>query len=61
MAGLGDKIEIRTGVEITSVRVGAADWPAVATTKHTFQADLVVAGRWAPGAWSGAVSPRTLR
>ena len=43
MAGLGDKIEIRTGVEITSVRVGAADWPAVATAKHTFQADLVVA------------------
>ncbi len=43
MAGLGDKIEIRTGVEITSVRIGEADWPAVATTKHTFQADLVVA------------------
>jgi 2-polyprenyl-6-methoxyphenol hydroxylase-like FAD-dependent oxidoreductase len=43
MAGLGEKIEIRTGVDITSVRAGEADWPAVATTKHTFQADLVVA------------------
>jgi 2-polyprenyl-6-methoxyphenol hydroxylase-like FAD-dependent oxidoreductase len=43
MAGLGDKIEIRTGVEITSVRVGEASWPAVSTARHTFQADLVVA------------------
>ncbi len=40
MAGLGDKIEIRTGVEITSVRVGEASWPAVSTARHTFQADL---------------------
>ena len=43
MAGLGDKIEIRTGVEITSVRTGEVDWPAVSTAKYTFQGDLVVA------------------
>ncbi len=43
MAGLGDKIEIRTGAEITSVRAGEADWPAVSTAKYTFQGDLIVA------------------
>ena len=43
MAGLGDKIEIRTGVEITSVRTGEANWPAVSTAKYTFQGDLIVA------------------
>jgi 2-polyprenyl-6-methoxyphenol hydroxylase-like FAD-dependent oxidoreductase len=59
MAGLGDKIEIRTGVEITSVRAGEASWPAVSTAKYTFQGDLIVAAdgarsvirrRLAPGA-----------
>ncbi len=59
MAGLGDKIEIRTGVEITSVRIGEASWPAVSTAKYTFESDLVVAAdgarslirrRLAPGA-----------
>jgi 2-polyprenyl-6-methoxyphenol hydroxylase-like FAD-dependent oxidoreductase len=43
MAGLGEKIEIRTGVEVTSVRAGATDRPAVGTAKHTFEADLIVA------------------
>lgn len=43
MAGLGDKIEIRTGVEITSIRAGDATWPSVSTAKQTFQGDLVVA------------------
>lgn len=43
MAGLGDRIEIRTGVEITTVRTGAAERPAVGTAKHTFEADLIVA------------------
>ncbi|MGE5829311.1 MAG: FAD-dependent oxidoreductase [Micromonosporaceae bacterium] len=43
MAGLGGRIEIRTGVEITTVRAGGADRPAVGTAKHTFEADLIVA------------------
>ena len=43
MAGLGDKIEIRTGLEITAVRGGDAVHPAVGTGKHTFEADLIVA------------------
>ena len=43
MAGLGEKIEIRTGITVTSVRGGVADRPAVGTAKHTFEADLIVA------------------
>jgi 2-polyprenyl-6-methoxyphenol hydroxylase-like FAD-dependent oxidoreductase len=43
MAGLGDKIEIRTGTEIVSVRAGTAERPAVHTSKHRFEADLIVA------------------
>lgn len=43
MAGLGDRIEIRTGTEVTGVTVAGADWPAVTTGKHSFTADLVVA------------------
>ncbi len=43
MAGLGERIEIRTGVEVTRIRAGSADRPAVGTVKHMFEADLVVA------------------
>jgi 2-polyprenyl-6-methoxyphenol hydroxylase-like FAD-dependent oxidoreductase len=43
MAGLGERIEIRTGATVTRVRAGSADRPAVGTQKHMFEADLVVA------------------
>jgi 2-polyprenyl-6-methoxyphenol hydroxylase-like FAD-dependent oxidoreductase len=43
MAGLGDKLEIRTSMAVTSVRAGTSERPAVSTGKHTFDADLVVA------------------
>jgi 2-polyprenyl-6-methoxyphenol hydroxylase-like FAD-dependent oxidoreductase len=43
MAGLGDKIEIRTATDITTVRTGEVERPAVGTAKHTFEADLIVA------------------
>jgi 2-polyprenyl-6-methoxyphenol hydroxylase-like FAD-dependent oxidoreductase len=43
MAGLGENLEIRTGTEITNVRAGPADRPAVGTGKQTFEADLIVA------------------
>jgi 2-polyprenyl-6-methoxyphenol hydroxylase-like FAD-dependent oxidoreductase len=43
MAGLGERIEIRTGIEVTRVRAGVADRPAVGTVKHMFEADLIVA------------------
>jgi 2-polyprenyl-6-methoxyphenol hydroxylase-like FAD-dependent oxidoreductase len=41
MAGLTDAVDIRTGMDVTTVRtVGRA---AVGTPRHTFEADLVVA------------------
>lgn len=43
MAGLSDRLEIRTGTEVTTVRMGASQRPAVGTAKLTFEADLIVA------------------
>jgi 2-polyprenyl-6-methoxyphenol hydroxylase-like FAD-dependent oxidoreductase len=43
MAGLGERIEIRTGAEVIRVHAAAGDRPAVGTAKHTFEADLIVA------------------
>jgi 2-polyprenyl-6-methoxyphenol hydroxylase-like FAD-dependent oxidoreductase len=43
MAGLGERIEIRTGMEVTTVRAAGANRPGVGTGKHTFEADLIVA------------------
>jgi 2-polyprenyl-6-methoxyphenol hydroxylase-like FAD-dependent oxidoreductase len=43
MAGLGDRIEIRTGMDVTTVRAAGAHRPGVGTGKHTFEADLIVA------------------
>jgi 2-polyprenyl-6-methoxyphenol hydroxylase-like FAD-dependent oxidoreductase len=43
MAGLGERTEIRTGIEVTSIRAGTAERPGVSTGKHTFEGDLVVA------------------
>jgi 2-polyprenyl-6-methoxyphenol hydroxylase-like FAD-dependent oxidoreductase len=42
MAGLGERIEIRTGLEVTTIRAGGPK-PAVSTGKHTFAGDLIVA------------------
>jgi 2-polyprenyl-6-methoxyphenol hydroxylase-like FAD-dependent oxidoreductase len=54
LATLGDKVEIRTGIEVTSVVTSGVDWPAVTAGTHTFTADLVVA---ADGAGS-VIRPR---
>jgi len=43
MAGLSEHVEIRTGTEISTVRSGPGDRPAVGTGNHTFEADLIVA------------------
>jgi 2-polyprenyl-6-methoxyphenol hydroxylase-like FAD-dependent oxidoreductase len=42
MAGLGERLEIRTSFEVSTLRV-TGDRPAVGNAKHTFEADLVVA------------------
>ncbi|MGW0432675.1 FAD-dependent oxidoreductase [Micromonospora sp. NPDC003197] len=43
IAGLGDRVEIRTGVAVRTVRTTAGERPAVGDERSTFEADLVVA------------------
>jgi 2-polyprenyl-6-methoxyphenol hydroxylase-like FAD-dependent oxidoreductase len=43
VAGLGDRVEIRTGAAVRGVRAAAGDRPAVTDGRTTFEADLVVA------------------
>lgn len=43
VAGLGDRVEIRTGVAVRTVRATAGDRPAVGDGRASFEADLVVA------------------
>ncbi|MEV1287586.1 FAD-dependent monooxygenase [Micromonospora sp. NPDC049679] len=43
VAGLGDQVEIHTGVSVRSVRVGSGARPAVSDGRLTVEADLVVA------------------
>lgn len=43
IAGLGDRVEIRTGVTVATVRATAGERPAVGDGRTTFEADLVVA------------------
>jgi 2-polyprenyl-6-methoxyphenol hydroxylase-like FAD-dependent oxidoreductase len=42
VTGLGRKIEIRPGTEVTAVSIGT-DWPSVTAGRQTFRADLIVA------------------
>src|SRR5689334_6353248 len=43
VAGLGDRVEIRTGFAVTSVRTGARHRPVVGDGRTQIEADLVVA------------------
>jgi 2-polyprenyl-6-methoxyphenol hydroxylase-like FAD-dependent oxidoreductase len=43
VAGLGERIDIRTGVGVRTVRVVPGELPAVSDGRHTWEADLVVA------------------
>jgi 2-polyprenyl-6-methoxyphenol hydroxylase-like FAD-dependent oxidoreductase len=43
VAGLGDRVDIRTGVSVTKVRTGRGRRPAVGDARSTYEADLIVA------------------
>jgi 2-polyprenyl-6-methoxyphenol hydroxylase-like FAD-dependent oxidoreductase len=43
VAGLGEKIDIRTGIQVRTVRCVPGESPSVSDGKNTWQADLVVA------------------
>ncbi|MEO3748266.1 NAD(P)/FAD-dependent oxidoreductase [Plantactinospora sp. B5E13] len=59
VAGLGDRVEIRTGVEVRAVSAADGERPSVGDGRSTYEADLIVAAdgidsvvrrRMAPGA-----------
>ncbi|MEU4774834.1 NAD(P)/FAD-dependent oxidoreductase [Micromonospora sp. NPDC023644] len=43
IAGLGDEVELRTGVTVRTVRAVSGERPSVGDGRHTIEADLVVA------------------
>ncbi|MCZ7418060.1 MULTISPECIES: FAD-dependent monooxygenase [unclassified Micromonospora] len=43
IAGLGERVELRTGVTVRTVRAAAGERPAVGDGRHTYEADLVIA------------------
>jgi 2-polyprenyl-6-methoxyphenol hydroxylase-like FAD-dependent oxidoreductase len=43
VAGLGDRVDIRTGIDVSTVRVGRGHRPAVGDGRALFEADLLVA------------------
>ncbi|MEV4482313.1 FAD-dependent oxidoreductase [Micromonospora coxensis] len=43
IAGLGERVELRTGVAVDTVRVRSGERPAVGAGRHLVEADLVVA------------------
>lgn len=43
VAGLGDRVEIRTGVAVRTVRASDGERPSVSDGRSTYEADLVVA------------------
>lgn len=57
VAGLGDKIDIRTGVAIRSLRSVAGERPAVGDGRRTYEADLVVAADGIDSALRRRLSP----
>jgi 2-polyprenyl-6-methoxyphenol hydroxylase-like FAD-dependent oxidoreductase len=57
LSGLGERIEIRTGVQVTTLSTNGADWPSVSTGRHTFQADLVVLADGADSALRRRLAP----
>lgn len=60
IAGLGDRVDIRTGVEITGVRARRAARPAVSYGGVTLEADLVVAADGIDSAVRRALVPESV-
>ncbi|MDT4987766.1 MAG: hypothetical protein QOI74_1860 [Micromonosporaceae bacterium] len=57
VAGLGEKLDIRTGVTVRSVRPVGAERPAVSDGETTWEADLVVAADGARSAVRQRLAP----
>src|SRR3954447_20327970 len=60
VAGLGDRVEIRTGVEVTSVRTSARQRPLVGDGRTQIEADLVVAADGIDSPLRRALAPESV-
>nr|BFE75216.1 hypothetical protein GCM10020092_085170 [Actinoplanes digitatis] len=60
VAGLGERVDIRTGVEITAVRTGRAQRPSVSDGTTVFEADLLVAADGIDSAVRRALAPEAV-
>jgi 2-polyprenyl-6-methoxyphenol hydroxylase-like FAD-dependent oxidoreductase len=59
VAGLGDRIDIRTGVAVSAVHVDPDERPAVSDGRTTWQADLVVAADGVDSVIRARLAPAT--
>jgi 2-polyprenyl-6-methoxyphenol hydroxylase-like FAD-dependent oxidoreductase len=57
VAGLGDRVDIRTGVNVATVRVGRGQRPAVGDGRTVYEADLLVAADGIDSAVRRKVAP----
>lgn len=60
VAGLGDHLEIRTGITIRTVHARAGERPAVGDGRTTWEADLVVAADGAGSAVRARLAPQSI-
>jgi 2-polyprenyl-6-methoxyphenol hydroxylase-like FAD-dependent oxidoreductase len=60
VAGLGDRVEIRTGYTVTTVRVGRGHRPVVGDGQTTIEADLVVAADGIDSPVRAALAPESV-
>ncbi|MBV1852398.1 FAD-dependent oxidoreductase [Catellatospora tritici] len=60
IAGLGDHIEIRTGVTVRTVQARPGERPAIGDGRMTWEADLVVAADGADSALRSRLAPQSI-
>ncbi|MEV0717697.1 FAD-dependent monooxygenase [Asanoa sp. NPDC050611] len=59
IAGLGDRLDIRTGVQVDDVRTGETERPAVTAGRQVFPADLVIAADGTDSAVRARLAPES--
>lgn len=59
IAGLGDEVELRTGVTVRTVRAVSGERPSVGDGRHTIEADLVVAADGTDSALRRQLAPES--
>ncbi|MEV0458953.1 FAD-dependent oxidoreductase, partial [Catellatospora methionotrophica] len=60
IAGLGDHIEIRTGITVRSMHARAGDRPAVGDGRHTWEADVIIAADGADSTLRARLAPQSI-